>query len=281
MNSSNGNTFESAFGWISSDCFNSSSSSSSSSPQRRFANFGISDEENTIIPPINKICIRRPSMKLIETELFPPLIPLEYLSLAESCCCCLMDFDSSESDGSNNAKDSLTMEGAKEEENQPMSVCQNDSLNGGREIPDGADNNVDNNQRMVTRFGDFNNHKTELSDEDGSSLSILSTEKRILEKHCLNQCIALINTCRHTFHFECIIRWAGRENSCPQCKLRFLAIGVYSREGRRLFFRYTKKTNQTAQDEQDEQSDLDNSFSFCFICREAANTVNQSSESNK
>lgn len=36
--------------------------------------------------------------------------------------------------------------------------------------------------------------------------------------------MASINGCSHTFCFQCIEKWADRENTCPLCKLRFTKI---------------------------------------------------------
>lgn len=32
---------------------------------------------------------------------------------------------------------------------------------------------------------------------------------------------ARITSCRHRYHYKCIKKWSGKENSCPQCKRRF------------------------------------------------------------
>lgn len=84
--------------------------------------------------------------------------------------------------------------------------------------------------------------------------------------------IGLISSCNHGFHFECIIRWAARENTCPQCKARFRVIGVYDRKGRRLRYRYVKKINQQpAYHEEEGVSELSDPGDIrnpCFICQQ-------------
>lgn len=37
-----------------------------------------------------------------------------------------------------------------------------------------------------------------------------------------------VGGCLHLFHLRCIQVWAGVENSCPQCRLRFRRFGEYS-----------------------------------------------------
>lgn len=51
-----------------------------------------------------------------------------------------------------------------------------------------------------------------------------------LDTCCICMCeverndIAQINSCDHRFCFECIEKWAERENTCPLCKVRFTKI---------------------------------------------------------
>eukprot|EP01071_Lankesteria_metandrocarpae_P004821 Lankesteria_metandrocarpae@DN3709_c0_g1_i1.p1 len=46
--------------------------------------------------------------------------------------------------------------------------------------------------------------------------------------------VALVDSCSHVFHSECIRKWAAKENSCPQCKKTFKRIGCYLIDGRRI-----------------------------------------------
>ncbi|CEL97798.1 unnamed protein product [Vitrella brassicaformis CCMP3155] len=60
--------------------------------------------------------------------------------------------------------------------------------------------------------------------------------------------VGLTDVCGHTFHGSCILQWAERENSCPQCKGRFHYIGTYDRNGVRQQFILTQKRDQKSDD---------------------------------
>lgn len=46
-----------------------------------------------------------------------------------------------------------------------------------------------------------------------------------------------LSACEHSFCFDCILRWAQRENTCPLCKVRFRRVRkealrkTYGKEG--------------------------------------------------
>ena len=62
--------------------------------------------------------------------------------------------------------------------------------------------------------------------------------------------LSLINGCDHRFCFECIEKWAERENTCPLCKMRFTKIDRVCKR-RKKGTRNTKKVKQ-----RDQRSDL-------------------------
>jgi len=62
--------------------------------------------------------------------------------------------------------------------------------------------------------------------------------------------LAGINGCSHQFCFECIEKWAERENTCPLCKSRFTKIDRKSKK-RKKGQKNTKKVKQ-----RDQRSDL-------------------------
>jgi len=45
--------------------------------------------------------------------------------------------------------------------------------------------------------------------------------------------LSKINGCDHTFCFDCIAKWADRENTCPLCKIRFTKITRVNKTKRR------------------------------------------------
>ena len=45
--------------------------------------------------------------------------------------------------------------------------------------------------------------------------------------------VASINACEHVFCFDCIEKWAERENTCPLCKVRFTKIDRVHKKPRR------------------------------------------------
>ena len=62
--------------------------------------------------------------------------------------------------------------------------------------------------------------------------------------------LALINGCEHRFCFDCIEKWAERENTCPLCKKRFIKIDRVNKR-RKKGTKNTKKVKQ-----RDQRSDL-------------------------
>jgi len=61
--------------------------------------------------------------------------------------------------------------------------------------------------------------------------------------------LALIDSCEHIFHPECVQRWANTENTCPQCKMRFFWIAAYTQEGQRTLLEKVQTRDQEADDE--------------------------------
>tara|TARA_X000000950_G_C13727692_1_gene582949 strand:- start:78 stop:632 length:555 start_codon:yes stop_codon:yes gene_type:complete len=43
----------------------------------------------------------------------------------------------------------------------------------------------------------------------------------------------VLNTCSHVYCTECIMEWAKKENSCPQCKKRFSLLDIPGRKRRK------------------------------------------------
>lgn len=101
--------------------------------------------------------------------------------------------------------------------------------------------------------------------------------------------IGIIPCCQHRFHFKCISEWAARENRCPWCKLRFRAIGVYDRAGRRVCYRYARTHDQVSPEHFDERgvlrvveqelSDPGECRNPCFVCQGAGRQPASSSAS--
>lgn len=65
--------------------------------------------------------------------------------------------------------------------------------------------------------------------------------------------LASINGCEHLFCFECIEKWAERENSCPLCKVRFTKIDRVNKAKKKKgeAAKNTKKVKQ-----KDQRSDI-------------------------
>ena len=82
--------------------------------------------------------------------------------------------------------------------------------------------------------------------------------------------LALISCCEHRFCFDCIEKWAERENTCPLCKKRFVKIDRVNKQKRKKGTKNTKKVKQ-----RDQRSDLVpgaalegllGTIAICFIC---------------
>lgn len=43
----------------------------------------------------------------------------------------------------------------------------------------------------------------------------------------------VLNTCKHVYCKECITEWAKKENTCPQCKVRFTLLDIPGRKRRK------------------------------------------------
>ncbi|CAE7848093.1 HRQ1 [Symbiodinium microadriaticum] len=64
---------------------------------------------------------------------------------------------------------------------------------------------------------------------DGVAEASASVASRCSERLRLRAKVAAaLEGCLHLFHLRCIQVWAGVENSCPQCRLRFRRFGEYS-----------------------------------------------------
>jgi hypothetical protein len=63
--------------------------------------------------------------------------------------------------------------------------------------------------------------------------------------------LAMVSGCEHRFCFECIEKWAERENTCPLCKTRFAKIDRVNKQKRKKGAKNTKKVKQ-----RDQRSDL-------------------------
>jgi hypothetical protein len=63
--------------------------------------------------------------------------------------------------------------------------------------------------------------------------------------------LAMVSGCDHRFCFECIEKWAERENTCPLCKTRFSKIDRVNKQKRKKGAKNTKKVKQ-----RDQRSDL-------------------------
>ncbi|CEM19298.1 unnamed protein product [Vitrella brassicaformis CCMP3155] len=74
--------------------------------------------------------------------------------------------------------------------------------------------------------------------------------------------LGLIDTCPHAFHYKCIETWASQENSCPQCKKRFIAMACYTNTGRRQSWRFVDEAHlvDTLSDSDDESDAGDSDF---------------------
>ncbi|CAK0848635.1 unnamed protein product, partial [Prorocentrum cordatum] len=78
--------------------------------------------------------------------------------------------------------------------------------------------------------------------------------------------LAVLDCCapRHRFHVGCIFTWAEKENSCPQCKLRFSRIAVYGRDGA-----LTRVSTVQERDQGDDESSGEEQV--CPACGEPGN----------
>ncbi len=47
--------------------------------------------------------------------------------------------------------------------------------------------------------------------------------------------IAIIKTCGHILHDECLKEWSQKANSCPICRQQFNIVDVYDRIGGKSF----------------------------------------------
>jgi hypothetical protein len=62
--------------------------------------------------------------------------------------------------------------------------------------------------------------------------------------------LAGISGCLHTFCFNCIEKWAERENSCPLCKIRFTKIDRVNKKKKK------GQKNSKRVKQRDQRSDL-------------------------
>lgn len=70
--------------------------------------------------------------------------------------------------------------------------------------------------------------------------------------------VGLVDRCTHVFHYDCVEKWAKRENSCPQCKQRFVWLASYSTNGDRTSLTRVKKRNQEfSEEEEDEDEEVE------------------------
>lgn len=76
--------------------------------------------------------------------------------------------------------------------------------------------------------------------------------------------VALTNGCsaRHCFHVGCIFTWSEQENTCPLCKQRFGAIGIYNVSGA------LNRVAKTVQRDQDfgASHESEEEDSVCEVC---------------
>ena len=56
--------------------------------------------------------------------------------------------------------------------------------------------------------------------------AICFTEKEIKD-------LTVLNNCKHVYCAECITEWAKKENTCPQCKIRFTLLDIPGRKRRK------------------------------------------------
>lgn len=75
--------------------------------------------------------------------------------------------------------------------------------------------------------------------------------------------IGLVDNCAHVFHLDCVERWSGTENSCPQCKLRFFWLAGYSCKGIRESLTRVERRDQEGEDEDDFED-----VQICESCHE-------------
>lgn len=45
--------------------------------------------------------------------------------------------------------------------------------------------------------------------------------------------LTVLNNCNHTYCAQCITEWAKKENTCPQCKVRFTFLDIPGRKRRK------------------------------------------------
>mmetsp|Transcript_38058 Transcript_38058/g.91312 ORF Transcript_38058/g.91312 Transcript_38058/m.91312 type:complete len:746 (-) Transcript_38058:45-2282(-) len=76
-----------------------------------------------------------------------------------------------------------------------------------------------------------------------------------LEESCE---LATLSVCPHVFHANCLISWAEKENSCPQCKRRFSELAVYN-DG------VWERTTKVVDKDQDPLSDSEDALE-CSAC---------------
>ena len=45
--------------------------------------------------------------------------------------------------------------------------------------------------------------------------------------------LTVLNNCNHLYCSNCILEWAKKENSCPQCKIKFTMLDIPGRKNRK------------------------------------------------
>lgn len=103
-----------------------------------------------------------------------------------------------------------------------------------------------------------------------------------LKQNSTGALIGLISCCQHTFHYNCIVAWSARENSCPQCKRRFTYVGGYSRkDGSRLLHKRIRRVDQKPvppapqpRRAVHQRRAAPEPQHFCFLCNDPAPTDN-------
>ena len=82
-------------------------------------------------------------------------------------------------------------------------------------------------------------------------------------KHRLKHKMICLDTCKHYFCRSCITKWSKRENTCPQCRVRFNKIGDHEVEDR----------NQREEELSDELRDYIKELTVRFICSRLFRTL--------
>ena len=61
--------------------------------------------------------------------------------------------------------------------------------------------------------------------------------------------LTVLNNCKHAYCAECITEWAKKENTCPQCKVRFTLLDIPGRKRRKRVIHKNLGGEEEADDE--------------------------------